>query len=166
MTEFVVSGPHPIMYKKNKSVKRISKLETIDFWNTWPDLKSERGCYIFALRKKSTVPFYIGKATKNFGQEVFTSHKIEKFNDVLHSNTFGNPVFYFIIHPPQRGKTNGKAIDEIETYLIQSALIVNDELRNVQKATLPSWTIRNIITKSPGRPKKEELQFAKMMRLK
>ncbi len=166
MIEFTVTGPYEIGYKKSNKVKRIYGENTVGFWDNCPvDLENQRGCYVFALRKRSIVPYYVGKASLSFSQEIFTPHKIEKYNDVLHSHTFGNPVLYFVSHPLQKGKTNEKAIDEIETYLIQSALIVNPEIRNIQKKRLPTWTIRNVIKQARGKSKASEISFTQMLRL-
>lgn len=165
MVEFVIEIPCIVRFDTNKGIKRITTDNIKEFWEEYPDFAKLKGCYVFALKKRRPVPFYIGKATKNFSQEIFTAHKIEKYNSVLHSHSLGYPVFYFVIHPNSKGIPNRKAIDEIETYLIQSALIVNPELKNLQKTKLPSWTIRNVIEKAPGKSRKCEIDFAKMLRL-
>lgn len=105
MIEFIVEGPFDIPYKLNNRIKRITTTDSVDkFWNEYPDFEDQKGCYVFALRRKSIVPYYIGKATRDFYQEIFTPHKIEKYNDVLHSHILGNPIFFFVRHPSQKGK--------------------------------------------------------------
>lgn len=165
MVEFLINESCYINFDKNRGIKRITEAHIKTFWQDYSDLTNQKGCYVFALKKKSIVPFYVGKASKGFGKEIFAPHKTEKYTAVLHTHIVGYPIFYFITHPLSKGKSNLKAIDEMETYLIQSALIVNPGLKNIQKTKLPSWTIRNVIEKSPGKSKKCEIDFAKMLRL-
>lgn len=94
MLEFIVVGPCKIGFEANRGIKRINRVNVEDFWeDDHLEVASKRGCYVFALQKqRAIIPYYVGKAAKGFEQEIFTSHKLEKYNDVLHIHTFGTPT--------------------------------------------------------------------------
>ncbi len=166
--KFKVHGPISIPYKENeKRSKHISVADAKEFWlEIDKSLAKERGCYVFCLKYRGKViPYYIGKACKSFSQEVFTSHKLTKFNEALHASPSSKPVIYFVVHPKQKGKTNESAIDELETYLIQSAIMINPEIKNIHKTVGRKWTISNVIDQVPGRTREDEKSFSKSMGL-
>lgn len=155
MATFVVNGPYDVSVTKVKVGRRIAKNDGRGFWNAHGSIKSECGCYIFAFRSgRGYTPVYVGKATKSFGQEVFTPHKYEKYNSGLGDRKRGTPVFFFVSLIRTKGAVNKSAIDEVESYLIQASLAENPKLLNVQKARIASWSINGIIRSRQGKPSK------------
>jgi hypothetical protein len=153
MSEFLVSGPHAVPVYKGK-VGRIVRSEEGDaFFRMHPALKSKKGCYIFAMRSGGGItPMYVGKATKSFGQECFTSHKLGKCNEILADYSRGSLVIFLFESPA--GRAPVYQINLLENFLIQSALSVNDELLNIKKTRQEKWSIRGMIRSSHGKPSK------------
>ncbi|MBZ0226633.1 MAG: hypothetical protein K8F51_11785 [Comamonas sp.] len=106
----------------------------------------------------------MGKATKSFGQECFTSHKLGKCNQILADYTKGSLVL-FLFESPQGKKAPTYQIDLLENFLIQSALSVNDELLNIKKTKQESWSIRGLVRSSAGKPSKPAKAAASMLGL-
>jgi len=92
-------------------------------------------------------------------QECFTDHKLEHFNEVLFSGDKGTPVLFFVVPGGNRCKVNAKAIDGIETFLIEAALAKNPSLSNIQKTKLPNWSISGVVRAARGQPKKNAVAF-------
>ena len=80
--KFEVVGPVEIPTTiKRAGVSIIEKTNVDSFLSKHQELMTCKGCYIFTIRVTSGIlPFYVGKATKTFGQEIFTPHKTEKYN--------------------------------------------------------------------------------------
>lgn len=154
MSEFIVSGPHPVTAYKGKAGRIVRAEEGDEFFKKHPSLKSKNGCYIFAMRSGGGItPMYVGKATKSYGQECFTAHKLGKCNEILADYSRGSLVI-FLFESPAGKKTPTYQIDLLENYLIQSALSVNDELLNIRKTKQEKWSIRGLIRSSSGKPSK------------
>lgn len=165
MSEFIVSGPHRVPVYKGK-VSRIVRAEEGDtFFTAHPSLKGKNGCYVFAMRSGGGItPMYVGKATKSFGQECFTSHKLGKCNQILAEYAKGSLIL-FLFESPQGRKAPTYQIDLLENFLIQSALSVNDELLNIRKTKQEKWSIRGLIRSSAGKPSKSAKAAATMLGL-
>lgn len=165
MSEFIVSGPHLVPVYHGK-VARIVRAEEGDaFFKTHPSLKARTGCYVFAMRSGGGItPLYVGKATKSFGQECFTAHKLGKCNQILADYAKGSLVL-FLFESPQGKKAPSYQIDLLENFLIQSALSVNDELLNIKKTKQESWSIRGIIRSNSGKPSKSAKTASSMLGL-
>lgn len=69
---------------------------------------------------------------------------------------------YFVVHPKQKGPTNGKHIAEIEDFLIQAGVAKNPDLQNVKGAQRPGWSIKGVIRGSAEKPRDAEVQFRKL----
>ncbi len=103
------------------------------------NLSLSTGCYVFVLKNGGgSKAWYVGKAEgQSFSKEIFTSHKINVFNDVLASKK-GIPQIYLIPRLSTSGKlcSPGKmrrrTIDFLETTLIGMAISRNPELKNIK----------------------------------
>lgn len=52
---------------------------------------------------------------------------------------------FFVVLEKARGPANARAIDEAESFLIQSRIMANKNLANDQKVKVPSWNIQGVI---------------------
>ncbi len=83
MAEFKIHGPFKINVEKRVGGR---VLKPDEFWKTGKEcgaLEDKTGVYVFALkpsRSQRFIPYYIGKATKGFGQETFASDKLVKYH--------------------------------------------------------------------------------------
>jgi hypothetical protein len=165
-----ICGPFDIPYESqaNGTSKRIGLEQVQVFWDA-PGVKtiaSQQGCYVFALAaSRGYVPWYVGKATKTFEQEVFHSHKLVYYNDVIFKGRKGKPVMFCVARAGSRTKIPAKQIDEVETFLIQAAKFKNPELSNKQKAAMPKWGIRGVVRGGSGKAPANATKFKKMMGL-
>ena len=108
-TRFEVAGPFPIPYDapKTGTSKHIAVAHAKSFWDDAATrrLQSATGCYVFALKTgPGFSPWYVGKATKGFGQEVFTDHKLRIYNEVVFAGRKGTPVLFFVVRPGRRAR--------------------------------------------------------------
>lgn len=135
------------------------------FFKSHPSLKAKTGCYIFAMRSGGGIkPGYVGKATKSFGQECFTPHKLGKCNEILCEYERGSLVIFLFESPPGK-KAPTYQIDLLENFLIQSALSVNEYLLNIKKTKQETWSIRGLIRSSRGKPSKSAMSAGSMLGL-
>jgi len=73
---------------------------------------------------------------------------------------------FFVIPSGTKYKVPSKEVDNMETFLIQSALSENPLLKNIQKTkNLPLWTVKGVIRGGKGKRTKTEKAFTKMMGL-
>lgn len=153
MATFSVQGPFDVSVTKLKVARYISKDNVCQFWRSHQSINGERGCYIFAFKAgKGFKPVYVGKATKSFGQEVFTVHKLGKYHAGLGDQKKGTPVFFFVSLIKTKGAVSKSAIDECESYLIQASLAANPKLLNVQKTKNALWSINGVVRSRRGKP--------------
>jgi hypothetical protein len=170
-TNLEVIGPIPIPFVKQHSgsAKHIGNKQMKQFWED-ADAKTvvkKQGCYVFALQAaKGFCPWYVGKATKSMKQECLEHHKITHYNTALFQGKKGTPVFFFIVPGENRNKVPKKSIDQMETFLIQSALTKNPQLLNVQKTNIPDWSIKGVIRGGQGKPKANARKFRTAMGLR
>lgn len=72
-----------------------------EFWDSTDGIAHARGTYVFAVRAgRGARPVYVGGATRNFKQEVFTPHKLEKYQRCLADFKKGTPILYSSVLPP------------------------------------------------------------------
>ncbi len=167
MSQFIVSEACEVPYKKNnKGVKHISAEEKNAFWEKHRKYASKNGCYIFAIQTRGMTPFYVGKSSRHFYKEIFTDHKLGKYNNVLHSYTRGTPYMFFITPASARTRISIPKLSQIETYLIQSAARANENLVNIKGTTGPSWSIKGVTKRTKGSPKKTDMAFIGMLKIK
>lgn len=152
MANFIVSGPFIVPTTKLKNGRMIAKENINEFWLENKEFENAIGCYVFAFRAgKGIKPIYIGKATKGFKQEIFTEHKKNKYHEGFALQGKGTPVMYFVYLEKSQGKPNNRAIDEVETYLIQSAMVANPEILNDRKTAVSQWSVDGIVRSRPGK---------------
>lgn len=170
MTELEVYGPFDIPCDKNGERKWIGKNHGTEFWSqpAVADLRMKQGCYVFATRaSKGFKPWYIGKATKAFAQEVFTPHKRgDHYNTVLQRGVKGSPVLFLIARPGARHKIPKLEIRDLEKFLIEHGVYRNKELSNVKNTkSIPRWSISGVVRSGKGRRSSAAGKFKTMMRL-
>ncbi|MCJ7515292.1 MAG: hypothetical protein MUO89_04920 [Dehalococcoidia bacterium] len=164
-----IFGPFAIKCKKAIKGRIIPQRSINGFWHQEgaSDCAKKQGCYVFAMQAaKGYKPWYVGKATKGFAQECFTSHKLHKYNESLALSGKGTPVLFFIAAKGTRKKVRNKYIDQLETFLIHEAYSENNEIRQKSKIkTAPRWGIKGVIRGGKGKPTNVESAFATMMGL-
>jgi hypothetical protein len=159
--EFSVKGPYEVGREKVRAGRY--RLLFSEFWdedNDRQDLASSRGVYVFAAKTGGGyMPLYVGKATRSFRQEVFNPSNKHKYADAMLEYQRGKPVMFFVMPPSRKGKVNGKIIDEVETFLIQTAYVKNPGIQNVKKTRMPTWSIRGVVRNSKSGAPKDAIQF-------
>lgn len=160
MTQFTTHGPFVVPTIKLAGGRSITKAEICAFWEKNPDYKGCVGCYVFGMRAgKGITPLYVGKATKNFGQEAFAHHKLSKYLPALTSYRRGTPVIFFVVYPPKKGTTNLTHIGALEKFLIQQGVAANPLLLNISHAKVPAWGIAGILRSETKKPSKAAAAF-------
>jgi hypothetical protein len=151
------------------SIKRIEKDDIQKFWDndSAKPLADGIGCYVFGSRAgKGFKPWYVGQSTGAFKRECFASDKRNKYNGILFKGKKGTPVMFFITVVRRKGPVPKKKIDELETFLIQTARIKNPELINIAKTKdKHDWGIKGIVNAGKGKPSKPAQDFKQMMKL-
>lgn len=158
--KYEVRGEYVISRSVSRRGVRLIENDNVrDFWLDYPDVKNKRGIYIFSIRAgKGYTPYYVGKTNKNFGAEVFQSHKLLKYNRTL-ANTNGRPVFFFIV---QEGHKNENINKKVEIFITALCYKKNPEIENVQNVKEDKWYISGVInhrnyqgTRRPTNPEKK-----------
>ncbi|MCA9279289.1 MAG: hypothetical protein H6815_08310 [Phycisphaeraceae bacterium] len=166
-TDLHVVGPLELPCVQNGIKKRIERQDCQYFWHnqTAESLYYKQGCYIFAMRAgKGFKPWYVGKAGKGFGQEIFSHHKLEIYNSAIFKSSRGTPVVFFVTPMGNHRKVPQNELKHMEKELTLYALDKNPRLCNVQNTkNLPRWTIRGVIRSGKGRASRPSIQFKKMM---
>lgn len=173
MMEYILclEGPFPVPFEKaaKGNAKHVRLEHGREFWRSpgMEAFKSKQGCYIFATRAaKGFRPWYVGKAAKGFQKEVFTSHKLTKYNKALFKGAKGTPVIFFVMREGNACKLSAKVIGDMEKFLIQTALEKNPDLSNVQNTrNTPKWGIRGVVRGGKGKPRANAKMFRNMMGL-
>lgn len=166
-TDLHVEGPYDVPYESNKRGKLISLESARSFWSdeAGSRLSKKQGCYIFAMRiSRGFTPWYVGRASKGFEQEVFQHHKLTHYNKALFDASRGNPVLFFVTPPGTRRIVPAKELNHMEKELIQFALAKNPDVKNIQNTkNLPKWSIKGVIRSGRGKPSATAAQFKTMM---
>ncbi len=151
MTNFNVAGPYDIPTYRGQRSRIIRAIERKQFFEENPEISERCGCYIFAIRSgNGFTPWYVGKATKRFAQESFGHHKLTHYNHCLADVVSGTPVMFFVVDSRSGNGTNVQHVDEVEKFLIESALRVNPDLLNIKKTKGSQWRIEGIVRGKPG----------------
>jgi hypothetical protein len=160
-----------------------------EFWKkideVHPELRKAKGCYIFGIKAKLFIPWYVGKAVnQSFETESWSIDKLHKFNKILQEKR-GYPFLFLIakvgasdkltkakktvkINKKTIGKKTAKTklneIDRLETFFIREAYRINKDLYNVQKLHLEkNITIEGYLNSTIKRRNESESEFTKMM---
>ena len=165
MTQFTCHGPFPVPTEKLSAGKGLTKTEITRFWAANGAYSGKVGCYIFGMKAgKGITPLYVGKATKSYAQEVFSSHKLTKYLRALATYKKGTPVIFFVAYPDgKRGAANLKHISALEKFLIQQAAIANPLLFNINHASVPVWGIAGVLRSKTKRPTKDASSFKSLL---
>lgn len=161
-------APLPVPFSKKPGAKLILPEQASKFWKTHSAIASKKGIYVFAaLTGGGYIPLYVGKATKSFEQEALNNDKLLKFNAALADyKVFWKPYLFLLIHPTQKGgPVNTRAIDQLESYIIEQGVIRNPKLQNkIKRGKQPRWRIKGYNT-GQGKANKYETIFRKLMGL-
>jgi len=165
-TQFSVRGPLLVPYYQGKAGRTITDDNVREFWEHHEEAGKERGCYVFGIRAgRGLTPGYVGKATKSFRQEIFTHHKLTRYQQFLADYAKGSPVMFFLTAPRRKGPLNKSHVAELEKFLIQVALAANPDLLNIQGTRAEEWGIKGVLRGGRGNASKSAQAFKKMMNL-
>lgn len=165
MAIFSVAGPYDIPCLVKPGGKLISE-DLSAFWEKCKKVRNGKGCYLLAIRAgKGFTPLYVGKTTRTFEKECFTSHKLVHYHHAMSDYAKGTPVMFFIVLPRTQGKPNSKEITEVEDFLIQVGRTANSALRNIKGNTVPNWSIRGVIRGGQGKVAKGATQLRKLLKM-
>jgi hypothetical protein len=126
------------------------------FWDEVGEYRHDVGVYVFAIKaSKGYTPVYVGKAARqSFEYEVFSiTNRGNHYNPALLAWQRGIPVLFLIIHPKGKGKTNERAIDQVETFFIDVASMKNPNLSNVKKRKQHKWRVSGVVRGKKGEGK-------------
>ena len=99
-------------------------------------------------------------------RECLALHKLTHYNRALFDGGKGTPVLFFIVAQGNRKAISYKIINDVEKYLIQTAVNENPKLLNKQNTkNLPRWGIFGVVRSEQGKSTKESRAFKKMMGL-
>lgn len=122
------------------------------------------GCYVMARQfGDSFTPLYVGKATRNFAQEVFDVDKREKYRLAAEEFPTGEFVLFLLIPNPGHTLGRANAIRDLERQLVEKGKQVNSQLQNKKLVPKPTFRIDGIHNASPGQPRLDVQKFRKMM---
>ena len=161
-TKFRILGPYTVPIQVGPGGRIVDRTRLPAFWaqsNHGPS----KGCYIFAVRSsRATIPWYVGKTTRGFEHEAFAEHKLNKYSQALIHVKKGTPLMFLVVSLQKKGKTNGKAIEDLELDLINDAFQVNDKLQNDRGIDSPRYEIEGV--GKIGKPSKPRQALGKMLR--
>ena len=155
MAKFEVDGPLRVPVYKGANGRIVRADEGDEFFKKHRKLKGRRGCYVFGIRAgRGVTPVYVGKATKTFGQECFTPHKLGKCDEALVECLKGTLVLYFLVAPNGKGRPATNQIADLESFLINVSVAKNPGLLNDKGTKKADWSISGVIRPSRGQPTK------------
>lgn len=171
MIEFEVAGPFEMPIKRYKKATLCDEKRIPEFWEKCVSAKGEalvdrNGCYIFCMRRRNIVPYYVGKTWNGFSCETFGAYQLKRYHQVVH--THGTPVFFFI-HKKARaneGKVVRDAILKLESYLIQECYRINQELLNIKGKKGSAWSINGVTRKIAGKKSETLRKFRTMLHMR
>jgi hypothetical protein len=165
-TLFTVAGPYKVPVYQGKAGRTITDDNTTQFWKENSGLANQRGCYVFGIRaSKGFRPAYAGKATKNFKQEVFSHHKLTRYQQYLADVGKGTPVLFFVIAPKRKGAPNSKHIEQLEDFLIQAGVAANPAFLNIRGTKVEEWGIAGVLRGGKGKRSDSARDFIKLMKI-
>lgn len=150
--EFDVAGPHKIVATRTPGGRVIQRPAIASFWRDHVNTRDNVGVYVFGLQHgRGITPWYVGKATVSFQQEVFTPHKLHHYQVALAMQRRGTPVLLFV-RERRRGTSLSETIGAVEKQLIRFAKMKNPELLNTRDVGAINWRIRGYINSGRGTP--------------
>jgi hypothetical protein len=158
-----VEGPYEVGYVTNaRGAKHVRVEDGRAFFDYWDGLGDRRGCYLFGIRNRGLRAAYVGKATRGFGQEVFSADKLQKYNEALHLWPHGTPVLLFVATPPR--VRSAALIGQVEEYLIRSAKRAWPELLNQHHTGADDWDIAGVTAPHRGRRSESESALVQLLK--
>lgn len=165
-TLFLVDGPREVPFYKGKGGRTITDDDVREFWERNAELGKRRGCYVFGIRAgKGFTPGYVGQATRSFKGEVFTHHKLTRYQQFLADRAKGTPVLFFLLAPKQPGATNASHITQLEDFLVQAGVAANPYLMNIRGTKQEDWGIAGVIRGGGGNASQDARDFRSMMKI-
>ena len=157
--------------------RRVEKSDLKEFWDEieemYPKLSEAVGCYIFSLKNKSFMPWYVGLAEKQtFKSECFAVHKMGIYNEAISHRKKGKafltllPKFSSSGRYSKTSKNGHRDIQFLEKILIGTAAQRNPELLNVRNTKFYRELVVPGLFNSPmGQPKKNVKAFKSLIGL-
>jgi hypothetical protein len=190
MVEFEIFGPFDTGFEVSGRGRGGPKRKTITkavgktFWESvaYPEngahVAAKKGCYVFVLSAgRGSMPWYVGKTEKSartLKREVFDEEKLRKYRAILSRSKRRTAKLFLLVRSAQRGRL-GRAIDDLETFLIWAAShrnkdILNRRKRDTQPARLVrianSLSIKGFLNARRGAPSSSVRSFEQAMRLR
>lgn len=126
------------------------------FWPKMASFAYEKGCHVFVepppRRPDRLWPIYVGKAERNFHQEISAPEKLNKLNRYLLDRRATKIQVFFVTTPSRPGQKSSAAIRELERWLIRLAVSVNPAVVNKHGTKPENWRVQGIIRSGTGRP--------------
>lgn len=130
------------------------------------ELRKQKGCYVFALRRgRGFLPVYVGKTARTFEAECFEPSKLNLLRDALDEERRGTLVVFLIRYGATVGAFDGKALGDLERYLITSAYSQNRNLQNrkLVHSMRPTFTVPGVTDPARGKPSKKVLDLRRTL---
>ena len=168
MSEFKIHGPFKL---KPKKCPGAWVLDTDSFWDqdkNSANLQDKTGVYVFAVCPSGSqryIPYYVGKATKSFGQEVFHPDKILKYHKAFYKFAKRSAHLFFVVSPTKKGPVNARHIKQIEDDFIDIGYLVNPDIENKQGTKQPNWSISGVIRSKAKKKSAGAKAFSEMFEL-
>ena len=161
-----VDGPRAAPFYQGRAGRTITDDNARELWKKNDDIGGRKGRYVFGMRAGGGfTPAYVGKATKSFKQEVFTHHKLTRYQSSLADFLKGTPVVFFVLTPKKKGAVNASHVGELEDFLVQAGLVANPEPLDIQGTKTEEWGIAGVLRGGRGKPSKGAGQFRPLMKL-
>jgi hypothetical protein len=148
-------GPYPIPCSAHAGINP-SLIKDLQFWESTEEWVPDAiGIYVFFMRNRGFMPWYVGKATKSFKQEALHADKLAKYNDAIHLAPHGTPCLMFFAKLTAGGTLsfNDARIDQLEDLMIGAAVQKNPDLINVKKTMLyREMVVPGLLNTPNGRP--------------
>ena len=164
IVDFRAHGPFGILTTKMKAGgKIVSRENGLEFWEHHSDYGNLNGCYIYVIAYgKKCVPWYVGKTTRGFENEVFSGRNLNKYNVAIAKHKRCTPRLFLIACA---GRTNKRAIHETETFLIRECKKVNPHLLNRTNVKPRRWEIDGVTKRGQRRPTSSSTSLKRMLGL-
>jgi hypothetical protein len=161
---FQIYGPLEVPFDRVRAGRVISTECVRQFWEAQTEYAQHRGCYVFGIRNGGgATPTYVGKATKSFRQEVFAPHKLNYYQQCLAGYLRGTPVLFFVSTERRPSRALSVHVGELESYLIQTAVLKNPDLFNVRGTSVTRWSIAGVLRYNVGRPSRSARDFQRAL---
>jgi hypothetical protein len=165
-TQFTVDGPREVPFYQGRAGRTITDDNVKEFWTSNIAIGSRTGCYVFGIRAgRGFTPGYVGQATRSFKQEVFTHHKLTRYQQFLADRQRGTPILFFVVSPTRKGAVNASHIGQLEDFLLQAGVAANPHLMNIKGTKVEEWGIAGVIRGGGGKPSTSASEFRLLMKI-